>query len=161
MTLTHLFRSMSIVSLIVSAVGERPWWDIVPEGLRIVFSLTLFLVNLLILTVVLYLAGLVVVGRRRALLADAFLISFLGTALSTLFLVFISYRLVALALSVIVWLLLIKHLYGTGWLGAIAVSILTVMISLAIVTIVALLFGIAERVWELLFPYFILFFRGV
>jgi hypothetical protein len=152
---------MSVLSLIVSAVGERRWWDIIPEELRIIFSLTLFLVNLLILTVVLYLAGLIVVGRRRALLADAFLISLLGTVLSTVFLVFISYRLVALVLSVVVWLLLIKHVYGTGWLGAIAVSILTVMISLAIVTIVALLFGIAERVWELLFPYFILLLRSV
>jgi hypothetical protein len=152
---------MSILSLIVSAASERPWWDIVPEGLRIIFSLTLFLVNLLILTVVLYLAGLIVVGRRRALLADAFLISLLGTVLSTLFLMFISYRLVALALSVVVWLLLIKHLYKTGWLGAIGVSILTVMISLAIVIIVALLFGIAERLWELLFPYFIMLLRSV
>jgi hypothetical protein len=161
MTLTRLLWLIVVETLSISAGGEGPWWNFIPEGLRVIFSLTLFFVDLLVLAVVLYLAGLIVVGRKRALLADAFLISLLGTFLSTLFFMFVSYRLVALALSVIVWLLLIKHLYETGWLGAIAVSILTVMIFLAIAAILALVFGIAERLWELLFPYSILLFRSV
>jgi hypothetical protein len=161
MVLTRLFPLMLFLTLSIGAGSEGPWWGFIPEGLRIIFSLTLFLVNLFVLAAVLYVAGLIVVGAKRALLGEAFLISLLGTVLSTLFLVFISYRWVALALSVIVWLLLIKHLYETGWLGAIAVSILTVMIFLAIAVILALFFGIAEGLRELLSPCLILLFRSV
>jgi len=121
----------------------------------LIFSLIVFFVSLLVLAVVLYLAGLVVVGKRRALLSDAFIISLLGTVLSTLFLMFIPYRLVALLLSIAAWLLLIKSLYETGWLGAIAVGILAIIIYLATLFILALLFGIFEAIWELSFPLFI------
>jgi len=68
---------MLVGSLIADAEGS--WWRMIPEELRLVFSLVVFFVNLLVLAVVLYLAGLVVVGKKRALLTDAFIISFLGT----------------------------------------------------------------------------------
>jgi len=121
---------------ILSLVNEGPWWKI-GEGIRLIFSLTLFFAELFVLAVVLYLAGLIVVGRRRALLTDAFLISFLGTVLSTLFWLFIPYNLIALVLFILVWLLLIKRLYETGWLGAIAVAILAMIIYIAIVILLA------------------------
>jgi uncharacterized membrane protein len=126
-------------------------WKIV----SLAFSLTLFFANLLVLTVFLYLAGLIVVGKKRALLSDAFIISLLGTVLSTLFLMFIPYPLVLLFLCIFVWLLLIKRFYETGWLGATAVALLTVIIFLAITIILALLFGILEAILKLLFPSFI------
>jgi len=147
MTLTYLLRLMLLV--------EGSWWNLIPEGFRLIFSLIVFFVSLLVLAVVLYLAGLVVVGKRRALLSDAFIISLLGTVLSTLFLMFIPYRLVALLLSITVWLLLIKRLYETGWLGAIAVGILAIIIYLATLFILAVLFGIFEAIWELSFLLFI------
>jgi hypothetical protein len=137
--------------LTILSVGAREsWWEMIPEGLRLVFSLALFFVNLLVLAVVLYLAGLVVVGRKRALFSDAFIISFLGTVLSTLFFMFISYHWVALVLSVVVWLLLVKRLYETGWLGATAVGILTMIIFLAVTLLLALLFGILYVIFELI-----------
>jgi len=148
-------RLMLLASLEMISRGDKPWWNLIREDFRLIFSLTLFFVNLLVLAIVLYLAGLVVVGRKQALLSDAFIISLLGTALSTVFFMFIPYRLVALLLSIIVWLLLIKRLYETGWLRAIAVGILAVVIYLATAIILALIFGIVEAVWELLYFSFI------
>jgi len=135
-----------ILSIVVQ--GEKSWWNLIREDLRVIFLLVLFLVNLLILAVVLYLAGLVVVGKKRALLSDAFIISLLGTVLSILFFMFLPYRLLALILSIIVWLLLIKRLYETGWLGAIAVGILAMVIFLAVTVLLALFFGIMEVLIE-------------
>lgn len=155
MMLTYLLRFMLIVSLGIGARREGPWWSLIPEGLRLIFFLAVFFVSLLVLAVVLYLAGLIVVGRKLALLRDAFTISLLGTVLSNLFFMFIPYPLVALLLSIAVWLLLIKRLYETGWFGAIAVGILAAIIYLAIAIILALIFGIIEMVWELLYFSFI------
>ena len=138
-----LFTILSLVN------GGSPWWKI-GEGIRLIFSLTLFFAELFVLAVVLYLAGLIVVGRRRALLTDAFLISFLGTVLSTLFWLFIPYNLIALVLFILVWLLLIKRLYETGWLGAIAVAILAMIIYIAIVILLAFFFGILNVIIQLL-----------
>jgi len=153
--LTNLMQLMLLASLEMISRGDKPWWNLIREDFRLIFSLTLFFVNLLVLAIVLYLTGLVVVGRKLALLSDAFIISLLGTALSTVFFMFIPYRLVALLLSIIAWLLLIKRLYETGWLRAIAVGILAVVIYLATAIILALIFGIVEAVWELLYFSFI------
>lgn len=149
MMLTRLAQIAVSVSLKLAARG--PLWEIV----SLAFSLSLFFINLLVLTIVLYLAGLVVVGKKRALLSDAFVISLLGTVLSTLFLMLIPYRLIMLFLFIFVWLLLVRRFYETGWLGAIAVAILMVIIFLAITIILALLFGILEAILELAFFMFV------
>lgn len=139
-----MLRIVLLTSLIARREGS--WWDnIIGElgrGLAIIFSLVLFFVSLLVLTVVLYLSGLIVVGGKRARLTDALIISLLGTVLSTLFLMFIPYPLIALILSIITWLLLIKSLYETGWLGSLAVGILAIVIYLAVIILLALFFGI-------------------
>jgi hypothetical protein len=137
---------------------ESPWWQLVSEEVRLIFSVVLFLVNLIVLAVVLYLAGLVVAGKRRALLSDAFLISLLGSVLSTVFFMFIPYRLIALALSIIVWLLLIKRFYKIGWLGAIAVGLLAVIVFLVVTVLLALIFGILTIVLERFLYFMILIF---
>lgn len=111
------------------------------KGLDILFTLVLFFVELLVLTVVLYVAGLIVVGKRRALFSDAFVISLLGTVLSTVFAVLLP-GWIALLMSIFVWLLLIKRFYETGWFGALAVGILVVIIYLAILLLLALIFGL-------------------
>jgi len=139
---------MLLLILSIAAQGEKSWWNLIREDLRVIFLLVLFLVNLLILAVIIYLSGLVVVGKKRALLSDAFIISLLGTVLSILFFMFLPYRLLALILSIIVWLLLIKRLYETGWLGAIAVGILAMVIFLAVTVLLALFFGIMEVLIE-------------
>jgi len=142
MTKAYLIQVMLYAFL--GEAGRGPWWETIPEGLRLIFSLALFFVNLLVLAVVLYLAGLIVVGKKRALISDAFIISLLGTVLSTIFFLFIPYNLIALLLSIFVWLLLIKRLYETRWLSAIAVGILAIIIFLVVTILLALLFGILD-----------------
>lgn len=143
--LTHQLQVILFKSLI--AFGEGRWWNILSEETRLIFSLVLFFVNLVILAIVLYLAGLVVVGKRRALFSDAFIISLLGTVASTVFFMFLP-SLLALALSIIAWLLLIKRFYETDWFKAIAVGILAIVIFLAVTVLLALIFGILAVIFE-------------
>lgn len=135
---------------ILSFLFKNGRWGL-PEGVTLIFTLVWFFVELFLLAVVLYLAGLIVVGKKRALLSDAFMISLLGTVLSTLFAIFIPYGLIALFLGVLVWLLLIKRLFETRWLGAIAVGILAIIIFLAILLLLALAFGILGIIIKWLF----------
>jgi len=129
-----------------SVIASMSWIDVIPEAFRLVFTLTLFFASLLVLAGVLYLAGLVVVGRKRTLLGQAMVISLLGTVLSMAFFMFIPYGLVALFLSIVVWLLLIKRLYETRWFGAIAVGILALVVFLVVVIFAALVFGILSEI---------------
>ena len=154
MMLTSLIRLVLLKILVLSTDGS--WWGMIPEELRLIFSLAIFFVNLLVLAVVLYLAGLVVVGKKRALLADAFIISLLGTVVSTLLLMVIPNRVGALVISIVVWLLLIRRLYETGLLGATAVGIFAMIIFLAVTVLLALFFGILYTVSELFLSFAIM-----
>jgi len=84
----------AVVFLSLHLIARKSWWAIIPHEIRSVFVLVLFFVDLLVLTFVLYLAGLIVVGKKRTLWTDAFIISLLGTALSTLLLMFVPYPLI-------------------------------------------------------------------
>ncbi|MEM2609612.1 MAG: hypothetical protein QXM13_03815 [Candidatus Bathyarchaeia archaeon] len=128
--------------------AARPDWRWgIREGLTLLFTLALFLIELVVLAVLLYLAGLIVVGKRRALFSDAFIIALLGTVLSTIFVIFLP-NLIALLLSVITWLILIKKLFETGWLGAIAVGILVVITYFAILILLALVLGLLGLIFR-------------
>jgi len=140
--------TISILQLLLKAGKGSNWpWGL-QEGLALIFALVWFFLSLCILAVVLYLAGIIVVGRKRALFSDAFIIALLGTVLTTLFVLFIPYPLITLILSLLVWLILIKRLYETGWLGAIAVGILAIIIYLAILFLLAFAFHIFEKIIE-------------
>jgi len=156
--LANLLRLLFVVSSSIFAEGDGSWWDLVREDFRLIFSLTLFFVSLLILTFVIFFAGLIFVGEKRALLSDAFIISLVGTVLSTAFFMFIPYRLIALFLSIFTWLLLIRRLYGTGWFGAVGIGILAVIIFLAVTVLLALTFGILSIVIEKFFPFMVSIF---
>jgi len=129
-----------LTSLLLIAARRDGQWGI-REGLTLLFTLALFLIELVVLAVLLYLAGLIVVGRKRTLFSDAFIIALFGTVLSTLFIAFIP-NIIALLLIVITWLVLIKRLFGTSWLGAIAIGILAIIIYLAILILLGLVLGL-------------------
>jgi len=143
-----LYLRFVMLSILSISGMDGPWWQIIPEAYRLLFSLVWFVVNLFVLALVLYLAGLVVVGGKRALFSDAFIVSLLGTVFSTLFFLFIPYRLISLVLGIVVWLLLIKRFYETGWLGAVVVGLLAIVIFLAVTVILALIFGILDVIIE-------------
>ncbi|MGB9714732.1 MAG: hypothetical protein ACPLZC_07150 [Candidatus Bathyarchaeales archaeon] len=150
----YLFQTL--LALLQKANGKR-LWDLISEQLRPVFFLAWFFIELFVMAGVFYIAGLIVVGGKRARFSDAFIISLVGTVLSTLFYLFIPYRLIALLLSLFTWLLLIKRLYETGWLGAIAVGILAVIVYFAVLVLLAfIILGIL--VFENLLPLMVLAF---
>jgi len=142
--------------LTLAPIAQR-WWDSIPEGLRLLFSIAAFLVPLFILTIVLYLAGLIVVGGRRARFVDAFLIALLGTVIGFVVALFVTSSLLFLIIQIIVWLVLIKHFYETSWLGALAVAILSVVVFIIVLFILAVIFAISFVLFERFLPLFLLF----
>lgn len=128
----------TFAAFIISVINQ----DFLPQipG-DILFTLITFVLSLVILTVVFYVAGAIVVGRQRALVSDAFVISLLGTIVSSICLLFFS-PLIGWILSLVIWLLLIRHYYETGWLGALAVAILAVIVFIAVSVILSLLLAI-------------------
>jgi len=112
-----------------------------PSGLtEVLFFIISFAIIFVVLSVVFYLAGTVVVGRSRASFKDAFAISVLGTLV--LIVCLSVFRLeVAMVLSLIVWLLLVRHYYETGFLGSIAVGLTSVIVAVVILVILNMLLG--------------------
>ena len=142
---------LNLLLMITPFVGS--FWDQISKDLTgLLFVLAVILLPLLILTVVLYLAGRLVVGGRRARFGDAFLIALLGTIISAITTLFISNSLLLIIIQVIVWLALIKHFYETGWLGALAVAILSVIVFIVILFILTIVFAVSfallENLWK-------------
>ena len=112
-----------------------------PFGLtETLFSVVSFTIILAVLSVVFYLTGVVVVGKHRALFKDAFAISVLGTLV---LIVCVSvFRLeVAMVLSLIAWLLLVRHYYETGVVGSVAVGLMSVTVAVVILVILSIFLG--------------------
>lgn len=122
----------------------------------ILSELIRFIVNLIVLTLVFYAAGRLVVGKKRVQLSNAFVIALLGIVISTLLVVFLStvplFMIgnqkvtagagISLILSFIVYLLLIRYYYQTGWIGAITVAVVAVVMFFIVSVILANLFQI-------------------
>ena len=128
-----------LMSSLVDFMGGN-WWLQIGQT-ELLFTIISFIINLIVMTIVFYVAGVIVVGKRKALFSDAFVISLLGTVVGNICLLFFP-PLIGLILSFIVWLLLIKRYYETGWLGALAVAVLAVIIYVVILVILAVLLAI-------------------
>lgn len=120
---------------------------------RLFLEFIAFIVKLMALTLVFYVAGVLIVGRKRALFSDAFIIALLGIVISTFVMAFFpgmvlftfdSHKFgfghgLGLLISLFVYLLLIRHYYETGWLGALAVGVLAVIVFVVLAFILAVL----------------------
>ncbi|UCC58184.1 MAG: hypothetical protein JSW14_07505 [Candidatus Bathyarchaeum sp.] len=140
----------SIVALMVGMLLQ-------PSGLtEVIFSIISFTIILIVLSAVFYLAGIVVVGGRRALFKDAFAISVLGTLVLIVCLSVFSLE-IAIILSLIAWLLLVRHYYETGLLGSIAVGLTSVIVAVVILLILSILLGISNLSFSWL-PFLLTFY---
>jgi len=125
-----------IAAFAVNLIGQELTESLVGQLLNFVIGLT-------ILTIVFYIAGRVVVGEKRALFSDALVISLLGTIVANMVSLFMPRAsLIGLILSLVIWLLLIRHYYETGWLGALAVTIMAVIVYVAVWFILSLILAI-------------------
>ena len=94
-------------------------------GATLLGFIVLFIIYLLVIGFVLWLAGEIVVGRRVTF-GEALAIAGVGTFLVGASIAFLG--LIGLLLGLVVFLLLVKHYFKTGWLGAIGVGIMAIVV---------------------------------
>jgi hypothetical protein len=102
-------------------------------------------VNVIIISPILWLSGRALVGKEKAKFTDAVWIVILGTAIGAIFGAFFV-GIIASIIQLIIWLVLVKHFFDCGWLKALAISIIAVVIFALIVAILALV-GIGIWLW--------------
>jgi len=96
------------------------------------------IVNTIILSPVLWLAGRALVGKEKAKFTDAVWIVVLGTVIGALFgALFIGF--IASIIQLILWLALVKHFFDCGWLKALAISIIAIIIFAVIAVILGMI----------------------
>jgi hypothetical protein len=124
-----------------------------PSGLtEILFFIVSFAIIFAVLSVVFYLAGALVVGRGSATIKDAFAISVLGTLVLIVCLSVFSLE-VALFLSLVSWLLLVRYYYETGLVGSVAVGLTSVIVAAVILVVLDMVFWNSALVFRWL-PFF-------
>ncbi len=106
-------------------------------GTVIVAFLIAFIIYLLVVGFVLWAAGEIVVGRRVTF-GQAFAIAGAGTFL-VLATLFILRGLLGLLVAFLIFLALIRHYFKTGWLAAIGVTVMAVIVAVVIAFVLGLL----------------------
>ncbi len=113
--------------------------EIVPLLIQIV-------VGTIIVAPILWLVGRALVGRDKAKFLDAIWIVLLGTIINAVVGGFVGDlvagfgALIAAVITLIIWLALIKHFFDCGWLMALVIAIIAVIVMFVIAVIVGILF---------------------
>jgi hypothetical protein len=101
-------------------------------------------IGVIIIAPILWLAGRALAGKDKAKFTDAIWIVVLGTVIGAVLGAYVG-GLIAALIMFIVWLALIKHFFDCGWLKALAVAIIAVIIFVIIVAVLAIIgFGILK-----------------
>jgi hypothetical protein len=95
-------------------------------------------VNVVLISPVLWLSGRALAKKENVKFTDALWIVVIGTVVGTLFGAFFT-GLLASIIQLVIWLLLVKHFFDCGWLKALAISIVAVIIFAVIVAVLALI----------------------
>ena len=115
------------------------------DAIILTINLDALLINIIVNTIVvspaLWLSGRALVGKEKAKFTDAVVTVAIGTVAGTVFGAYFS-GFLALIIQLVLWLLIVKHFFDCGWLKALAISIVAVII-FAIVAIVLGLVGFA------------------
>lgn len=100
------------------------------------------IVNIIILSPVLWISGRLLAGKDKAKFTDAIWIVVLGTVIGGVFQYFFSGVLASL-IVLFIWLALVKHFFDAGWLRALAIAIVAILIWIVIAVIIGIILGIA------------------
>jgi hypothetical protein len=101
-------------------------------------------VGVIIIAPILWLAGRALAGKDKAKFTDAIWIVVLGTVIGAVVGAFVG-GLIAALIMFIIWLALIKHFFDCGWLKALVIAIVAVIIFMIIVAVLAIVgFGILK-----------------
>ena len=104
---------------------------------NLVGFLIIFIIYLLVVGFVLWLAGEIVVGRRVTF-GEALGVASVGTFLVGGAIVFLGITIGGLV-GLLIFLLLVKHYFKTGWLGAIGTGIMTIVVGIVIIFVLGAL----------------------
>jgi len=113
---------------------------------RFIDWITLFLIRFLLVALALWIVGRSTVGKNKAKFSDALWIALLGLIIGTLISRFIPFLGVFIAL--ILWLGLIRHFFDTGWLGALGIAIVALIVYVILYWVISFLIKIPF--WSLL-----------
>ncbi|MCJ7714512.1 hypothetical protein MUO66_08675 [Candidatus Bathyarchaeota archaeon] len=116
--------------------------EVIKIALNVDTILISIIINVLVLTPVLWIAGRILVGGSKAKFIDALWIVVLGTVIGAVFSAFVS-GIIASIILLIMWLGLIKHFFDCGWLKALIISIVAVVIFAVTSLILGIIVGIA------------------
>ena len=106
-------------------------------------------VNIIVLSPVLWLSGRALVGANKAKFVDAMWIVVLGTLISTFFNHVFS-GIIASIILLIMLLALVKHFFDCGWWKALAIAILAVIFFVVIIALLAIIgIGLGLTLWLL------------
>lgn len=100
--------------------------------------LVLFVIYLLVVGSVLWLAGEIVVGRRVTF-GESLAIAGVGTFLVGA-IIFLLPSILGLLIGFVLFLAIIKHYFKTGWFGAFGVTIMAVIVGIVLTFILGALF---------------------
>ena len=108
------------------------------------------IVNIIVLSPVLWIAGRLLAGKDKAKFTDALWIVVLGTVIGGIF-QYLFAGIIASIIVLVIWLALVKHFFDTGWLKALAIAVVAVIIWIVIAVIIAVIVGVAILGGGLLF----------
>jgi hypothetical protein len=114
-------------------VGDR-----ITLAFNLVSTLIITIVSIIILSPALWLVGRSLVGKDKAKFTDAILIVAIGTLVGAVLGALVS-GIISWIVMVVVWLALIKHFFDCGWLKALLVAIVTIVVFIIIGVVLALL----------------------
>ncbi len=107
---------------------------------QIGYWLTKIILPIVIVSLVLWIVGRSTVGQEKAKFTDAFWITILAIVIGYAINYFIPIGgFIGYIASLILWLILIKHFFDTGWLGALGVGIVAVIILIIVDAVLRIL----------------------
>ena len=98
------------------------------------------IVSIIIISPILWLVGRGLVGKQKAKLTDAIWIVALGVIVGSVLMSYV-HGIVGIAITLIIWLVLIKHFFDCGWVKAIIVAIVAVVVLIIIAVVLAVVLG--------------------
>jgi hypothetical protein len=104
-------------------------------------------VGVIIIAPILWLAGRALAGKEKAKFTDAIWIVVLGIVIGALVGFFNLGWIIASLIMFIVWLALIKHFFDCGWLKALAIAIIAVIIFIVIIAVLAIIGFAILKLW--------------
>jgi hypothetical protein len=104
------------------------------------------IINVVILSPVFWISGRLLAGKDKAKFTDALWIVVLGTVIGSGFGYFFT-GIIASIIMLIIWLGLVKHFFDCGWLKALAISIVAVLIFIAITVLLSIVGIVIVSLW--------------